>query len=514
MRSSVIPLLCSFAALPVDLAEAVRVGIQGTHTSLASRLQSRTSLSGSTSVSDSSNIQYTTNITLGGSSFAVIIDTGSSDLYVTGTVSGATDTGKTAGVQYAIGSIEGPVKLATLDFAGYTVQNQAYIDVPASQTATVGTGLIGLGPNFGSQVHDALNNASGDTALDNIFRQNTTTPNFLSILLQRDDDPAGVFPGELTIGEVIPGFENVTSQPKLNVTQVSTNERGNQHWQVLLDNDGVIGPDGKVIDIDTGVKSTSSKGQLTVVFDSGFSLPQVPKSVSDAIYSGAPSADFVQDSGLGAVWTLPCDVEINIAFKFGGVTFPINPLDTVLDLNATNDDGSKVCIGAFQPISTAASPTFDMVLGMAFLRNAYLTVNFGDFVDGSVNNVADPYIQMLPLTNDSSAVHNDFVKVRGGSRSVDTSESFAQRIKSHLGIVIAVAAVAGLLILGGIAYCCLRNRRLGRTPAGFMNLQSSYQPLHDPAPPSYNMGPVGGFAPPPGPPPQHANYNNPWDSHY
>jgi hypothetical protein len=173
-----------------------------------------------------------------------------------------------------------------------------------------------------------------------------------------------------------------------------------------------------------------------------------------------------------------------------------------------------------------------MVLGMAFrksnychrrdisltclrtVRNTYLYINFGDFVDGKLDQVADPYIQLLPLTNDTSAVHNDFVKVRGGSRAVNTSKSFAERVKSHLAIVIAVAAGAGLLILGGIAFCCLRNRKIRRTPAGFMNLQSSYQPLHEPAPSSYDMAPVGGFAPPSGPPPQHGNYNNPWDSHY
>jgi hypothetical protein len=68
--------------------------------------------------------------------------------------------------------------------------------------------------------------------------------------------------------------------------------------------------------------------------------------VADAIYGDAPDADFVKSSDLGAVWTVPCDVEINIAFKFGGITYPIHPLDTVLDLGATNDDGSKVCIGA------------------------------------------------------------------------------------------------------------------------------------------------------------------------
>ena len=150
------------------------------------------------------------------------------------------------------------------------------MDVPAGQSNAVGTGLIGLGPNFGSQIHGQLNDTSGDAVLDRIFKQNATTPNILTILLGRDDDPSDRFPGDLTVGETLPGYDAINSQPKLNVTQVSISDIGDQHWQTLLDPNGIIGPDGKTIDIDTAVKSTSNKKQLTAVFDSGFSLPQVP----------------------------------------------------------------------------------------------------------------------------------------------------------------------------------------------------------------------------------------------
>lgn len=147
------------------------------------------------------------------------------------------------------------------------------------------------------------------------------------------------------------------------------------------------------------------------------------------------------------------------------------------------------------------------------MRNTYLSVNFGDFVEGKTNQTADPYIQLLSITNGStSSIHDDFVKARGNARSWDPSDTLLDRIKKHLVIVIVVAAGAGLLLLGGIAACCLRNRRIRRTPGGFMNFQSSYKPLQDPAPPSYDMNPVGGYNAPP--PPPRGNYNNPWDSHY
>ncbi|THG98833.1 hypothetical protein EW026_g3421 [Hermanssonia centrifuga] len=481
MKSHIVPfrllILTSFLAFPINFAEAVRLGLQGKHIHpIRGGLNRRASLTGTTSLNDTQDINYTTNITLGGNQFAVIIDTGSADFYVTGTVPGSVDTGKTASVQYAIGSVEGPIKLATLDFAGYTVENQAYIDVPeANSSKSVGTGLIGLGPHYDSEIHYQLGNSSGDTVLDRIFQQNTSTPNYITILLGRDDDPSGIFPGDLTIGEILPGYEAITAQPQLNVTQVSiVNNTGNQHWQTLLDADGIIGPNGKVIDISTVVSSTSNKKQLTAIFDSGFSLPQVPMSVyvSEAIYGDVS--------------------EINISFNLGGKNFPVHPLDTSLDLNETDNLGNRICFGAFQPIiPTATSPNADMILGMAFLRNAYLYINFGDFIDGKTNDTADPYIQLLSTTNDSSKARSEFVEARGYPKY--RGSSALTWILSHLSLVVGLAATLLVLITAAIVFCCVRSRRNRNPPvSSAAGLNSPYNLIHDSVPSSHDAAVVDG----------------------
>jgi hypothetical protein len=51
---------------------------------------------------------------------------------------------------------------------------------------------------------------------------------------------------------------------------------GNQHWMTLLDENGIIGPDGQPITIKTQVTNTSYPKNATVVFDTGFTFPQVP----------------------------------------------------------------------------------------------------------------------------------------------------------------------------------------------------------------------------------------------
>ena len=66
---------------------------------------------------------------------------------------------------------------------------------------------------------------------------------------------------------------------------------------------------------------------------------------------------------------------------------------------------------------SAKRPPFFMVL---LVRNTYILFNFGDFVDGSADNVADPYIQLLSV-NDKSQNHADFVNARLNGKGDDSS---------------------------------------------------------------------------------------------
>ena len=121
--------------------------------------------------------------------------------------------------------------------------------------------------------------------LDNIFQQNISAPNILTVLLGRSNDPAEMYPGNITVGEILQGFENITSQPQVPVTVVQALDSEAQHWQVLLDEDGIIGPNGQPIQVQTVVQSTPNQNQLTATIDTGFSFPQVPLCVNTCLYS-------------------------------------------------------------------------------------------------------------------------------------------------------------------------------------------------------------------------------------
>lgn len=130
-------------------------------------------------------------------------------------------------------------------------------------------GLIGLGPNSGSVIRQKIGDASGDSFLNRIFQENKTTQNYITFLLDRLGDPNQPFTGQITISETVKGFENITSQPKMNVETVPGLTDADQHWQILSDKDkGIIGPDGSIIETSSIVPRAPS-GQLVAVFDTG-----------------------------------------------------------------------------------------------------------------------------------------------------------------------------------------------------------------------------------------------------
>lgn len=244
------------------------------------------------------------------------------------------------------------MRLTCLRIGNSKTSNHRIVKVETSKDSplTAGQGLIGLGPSSGSNVFKLLNDTdTGLAPLDSIFRQNTSTPNFLSITLSRDlgtqgNDIVSISSGQLSIGSVIEGFESITSQRKL---PVPVDPYKQQHWLTFLDADGFTGPDGQTVTTLTAFSDSLGPHQLKTVFDSGFSLPQVPGYLSDAIYGRVPGAVFVDDSSSPpGYWTVPCNYELNVSFVFGGVRIPIHPLDLTVPFDSSsNIIGNNTCMG-------------------------------------------------------------------------------------------------------------------------------------------------------------------------
>ncbi|KAJ7451632.1 aspartic peptidase A1 [Mycena latifolia] len=505
---SLIPLSLILTFLDVVYAVKLPFQVRTSSTTPARRVGRR-----AVPISNNGNAEYISNITLAGTNVSVILDTGSSDLWVNfpGTVPSTTDLGKSISLSYAVGSASGNIHSAQLQFDGYTVDDQAFLlvaDRSSFSSDTAFDGLVGLGPNEGSVIYDKLDSsAAGETMLNRIFSLNKTTSNYITFMLDRKNDPGETLTGQFTIGETVNGFENITSQTKLNVETVHKLLEDQQHWQALTDKDKtLIGPDGNLINIDSIVPKAPD-GQLVAVFDSGFTFSQVPRDMSDAIYGRVQGAVYDSDNEW---WTVPCGQELNLTFSFGGVQFPIHPLDAVDDnFKILDKNGNHVCIGAFQPITSAFSlfGNFDMIMGMTFLRNAYTLMDFGDWIDDSSVDRNDPFIQLLPLTDRTSA-HADFVNARlagidttGASQyallpagqqqhspvsAAEKKAKYEEMVLSRWPYILVGCLVFVALLVALIVWrCCCRRKGKGGKGKGFFQQKSqTYLPVQTGAPPA------------------------------
>jgi hypothetical protein len=149
----------------------------------------------------------------------------------------------------------------------------------------------------------------------------------------------------------------------------------------------------------------------------------------------------------------------------------------------------------------------------------YVLLNYGDFIDGSTSNTANPYVQFLSTTNPAAA-HADFVATRlhgndtsgsqhnsspsssgSGGSGGSSSKSFLSKYKFPL---IGGAVVVALGVFSGIVTLMTRRRR---------RRSKAYRPLFEAAPAGdmqmqyvagYNSAPAPQYPPPP-------QYADPWN---
>ena len=262
------------------------------------------------------------------------------------------------------------------------------VDVVPSADNLVEQGVLGLGPSSASNVRSRAKSSKGNTPLSRIFKQNTTTPNFLAVVLSRtaDDGAFGVISflanglevpqlGQLTIERLVPGLEAITKQPELPALE---DKPGIQHWQAALDANGILGPDGVPIPVNTTIPGTitSELSRLHAIFDTGFTFPQVPRAVADAVYGRVPGAVFVageerDKGGSPGYWRVPCDYEFSMTFVFGGVAVPIAPLDMTMVEKRDRNGLPITCMATFREIAPDVADhtkfrAFNLILGMAY----------------------------------------------------------------------------------------------------------------------------------------------------
>ncbi|KAJ6482527.1 aspartic peptidase domain-containing protein [Mycena sanguinolenta] len=317
--------------------------------------------------------------------FNVVLDTGSSDLFVldtsctgcstaplfdsskSSTFSQSTSTKPTV-ITYGSGSVEGFIGTDTVSMGSFTISSQTFLTVEALDQGLIDgdvSGLMGL-------AFEGLADTNAVPFWQALASNNKLTAPEMAFQLLRStsqsDEPGGTFTLGGTNSSLFTGdieFHDLVDSSTPTFWQLSLSAVTAQGKTVTLNSDEAVSA------IDTGTTAIGG-----------------PSDGVAAIWAAVPGASAVKEQGGEGFFQFPCTTDVSIALSFGGQAWPISTQD--INLGALQE-GSSDCIGAIFDISLGNTGTGPFwVVGDTFLKNVYsvfrqnpMSVGFAALASGS-----------------------------------------------------------------------------------------------------------------------------------
>ncbi|CAL1712293.1 unnamed protein product [Somion occarium] len=422
-------------ALPVPISKRSHDSLQRQSLRLPISLQKRAGLTSEAGVGDLADLIYTVSVNLGNTTTAVVLDTGSSDLWVmsdacktdvcqqSSSTPYATATARhtEAGVNLQFGDsttgthASGPVVLDTVALAGLSMEDQPFaaINDTNNSAAQHGTaGLIGLGFPSQSFVQAAVVNkqfnsppttdafvtgtASNGPLLSRLAMSGQLENPMFAVAFQRNTiDVSGS--GSITIGQLPDEIDNssITWVPVRlygaedggqNPPTFAPNETYPLRWEVPLD--GVFLDGQKLSDTNaTGV----NKG-LSALIDTGNSLIRGPQDVVNSVLRTV-SPQFAADPTSRPLF--PCATPHNLTFQIGGKMFPLDPRDFISP-NSTQDATNCVARNVVATDPPSKGSLYSWSLGAPFFKSNTVVFYYGNLTHPSVDPPRIGFVSNVP----------------------------------------------------------------------------------------------------------------------
>ncbi|KAF9527359.1 aspartic peptidase domain-containing protein [Crepidotus variabilis] len=360
-------------------AEAERVRIRYGYTnSSVSRRAKRASTAGVPITNQNSDSTYFGDLTIGTppQSFQVVLDTGSSDLWVAATTcancgsdiqlfnpsSSSTFKGSASGsqnsnidIQYGSGQVQGSLSSDTVSMGGFTVASQTFLAVDKLSSGLVDgavAGILGL-------AWEPLASTQATPFWQTLFQNNALSSPEMSFWLTREiNNPKAAVQ---TYGGVFTLGGTNTTLYSGDIEFLDLTAKTPSFW--LLDVSAIT-VNGKSVTIATGDAAIAA-------IDTGTTLIGGPSDAVAAVWAQVPgSAASKANPGL---YTYPCTTKVTVTMAFGGKAWPINTADMNL---GPETSGSSQCVGGIFDLSmgtdipaSSSNPTW--VVGDTFLKNVY-----------------------------------------------------------------------------------------------------------------------------------------------
>ncbi|KAF9258848.1 acid protease [Marasmius fiardii PR-910] len=302
--------------------------------------------------------------------FGVILDTGSSDLWLASTTcatcdsstalydstrsSSAQNVNRPVSITYGSGAVRGTTVTDSVSLGPFTIQSQTLLAVSTVSSGLLeGTvsGILGLGFNTISSTQSmplwqALANNGQLSSPDMSFWMTRLrgTSN------RRVEAPGGIMTLGGTNSSLFQGdieFLPTTGQPSF--------------WLLTLQSLTVNG---------NSVPVTSGNSALSAI-DTGTTLIGGPSADVRAFWGAVQGSATVPD--MPGFFSFPCTTELNVGMSYGGKTWPIDPRDMNIGRLSV---GSNLCVGGIFDLArgtniASGGGTPSWVVGATFLKNVY-----------------------------------------------------------------------------------------------------------------------------------------------
>ena len=340
-----------------------------------------------------------TEIEVGGETFTVVIDTGSSDTWLAETgytcVKGAQAAcelgatyNKTAtfqpvanenfAISYSDGEfLTGSYGTEKVTVAGITVKNQqiAVVNTADWNGDGVSSGVLGLSFPANTKAYSG-NNVGADTTANQVdynpfftsaYTEGNVAPLFC-LALSREENG-----GMLSIGGLppVPYVPIFASTPFQVLTATGTGSAGNPDYTFYTITTNGFEYKGAQSNWNLGSWLTyfgypNDPTQVQVIIDTGTTVNYLPASIADEVNAlFEPPATY--NSGLG-YYTVPCDAKApEFGIRIGPEIFYINPADNIIRLSQT------ICITGVQVTGQGGNS----ILGHVFLKNVLAVFDVG-----------------------------------------------------------------------------------------------------------------------------------------
>ncbi|KAI0748003.1 acid protease [Daedaleopsis nitida] len=393
-------------------------------------------LHGDLSLTNGNEFAYLVQIDIGGQDFMVLLDTGSSDLWVVSSdcmaedCSGVPKYNKSASLSladvpfhlnYLMGNVTGVVGSDTVTVGDFQVSSQIF----AMANATSGLGLSGTGNSgimgLAFAAEASIADTTGRTLADNLFSAFNDTSRFFTFKLGRGEDDSS-----FTIGELDPTYVSSTADLTLHPVFPSGGSLFD-YWKLPLQSLTI-----------NGTAFSLSKSRVRgaaapiAVLDTGTTLALGP---TDDVARFWQSVGGARRTDRG--WEVPCNRAVAVGLVIGEGSnqkeYALDPAD-ISWKEGSVDDGTW-CLGGLQGNDGVFSA--DWLLGDTFLRNVYVTHH-------AATDTQPPAIGLHGLTDPAAALVA-FTRDRG----TDTSPPGDIRSRAPSSGMLSGGDICGIATAGG-----------------------------------------------------------------